>query len=298
MRRPPATLALVLAAAACLPESRPPPGRAAFLVSAGPAAEARAPLVTADGWSVTFTSALFGGASTSFHDAQGDGCTEYYARSVNVLYDLTLPGLKPVAFAAAEGTCLQALFIEAMPAYGALGPGVDPGAQALLLLAAADAPRGATRPFAAMLVQGEAIREQARKSFVWPLFFDRYAVACAEDTRAFATEINSEAELAITIEFRLGALLGDQLGPAAVQRFDPFADADVDGDGAISRAELAQVRLASLAGEGDVYRDVKGVRGEPLVRAGVGGRGPTLADFLDAQAMLLPSQRGHSYCAP
>jgi hypothetical protein len=299
LRRPVAPpLALALAAAACLPASRPPPGRAAFFVSAGPEAEAGSAFATADGWSVAFASALFGGASTSFRDEKGDGCTEYYSRSVNVLYDLVPPGPKPVAYAAAEGTCLQALFIEAMPAYSALGPGVDAGAQERLLEAANEAPAGAARPFAAMLVRGEAARGQERKTFAWPLFFDRYAAACATDTGVFPTEVNSEAEFDVTIEFRLERLFGDRLDPAAALRFEPFAAADADADGAVTRAELARVPLAGLAAAGDGYRDAPSVRGAPLVRPAPRGRAPTLADFLDAQAMLLPSQRGQSYCAP
>jgi hypothetical protein len=293
---------VALAGAACLPEGRSPPGRATFLVSAGPAFEARAPVVTDDGWSVVFSSALFGGAAASFHDAEGDGCTEYYARSVSILYDLVQPGPKPVAFAAAEGTCGQVLFIEAMAAYAAVGPGVDPDAQKRLREAAlADAPAGALRPFPAMLVRGEATRGPARKSFAWPLFFDRYAASCAAGRRGIDAEVPSESELEFVVEIRLARLFADRLdGGTASLRFDPFAAADDggDADGVVTRAELRRVPLSGLAAEGDTYRDAPGGRGAPLLPGRVNARGPTLADFLDAQAMLAPAQNGQGYCGP
>jgi hypothetical protein len=300
VRPPPLPLACALAAAACLPESRPPPGIVTFFASAGAAAEAREPVATADGWSVVFASALFGGASTSFYDLKADGCSEYYARSVNILYDLVLPGPKPLGFAAAEGTCRQALFVEAMAAYAALGPGVDPAAPALLFAASADPPEGAARPFAAMLVRGEATRGGERKAFAWPLFFDRFASACPAGAPAFGVTIDSEARFDVTFDFPLGRLFGDALGASAVARFDPFAAADDggDGDGVVTRAELDRVPLSRLAGEGAAYRDAKTGLNVSLVRSRSGGRRPSLADFLDAQALLLPSQGGHSYCLP
>jgi len=100
-------------------------------------------------------------------------------------------------------------------------------------------------------VAGLAIRDKVVKSFKWEFrermgYHDCWPAGGDMEHPTFS--LASNGHLTLNVEMQAEALFRDQLDPAVgMLRFQPFADADTNGDGAVSIGELDAVKLSDLA---------------------------------------------------
>ncbi|HEU4536660.1 MAG TPA: hypothetical protein VFS00_21190 [Polyangiaceae bacterium] len=283
-------LAAALASAGgCLPgDERPPPGIVSVSLEGAPGLDARAPVTTDDGWAVTFDRVLVASSGVSEEgssETTADGvspCEGYYDTSMRAIYDLVVPGPRPLGNFAGLGECgFNVSWGRLGLSPDVLGPGVSlDDVRAIAASAQATGSRG----LPALYVAGSATDGTRQKSFAWPfsprvLFFG----ACGRPRRAlaFRRRFDEGAALAAAVTVHPAWLFADVAdGPAPRLRFGPLADADErgDGDGAITRAELEKLPLADLAGGDGTYALLPST--PPPLDAEGNPRPPALIDFV------------------
>jgi hypothetical protein len=239
MRRGCALLASTLACA-CLPaDVRPPPGEISVELAA--ATDAIRTVVTDDGWTVRFDRVVvtLGGV-----DVEGDDCTEYADADYTRVLDALADRPQKIALVYGLGRCTLELRGRSPEADSLLGDGVTAAEKF-------DFREPGSDPFVrdagtAYLVRGEAVRGAVRKTFALRLRTRRLVYReCTVDGEPLLLESGGRRSIAISV---VPAMLFRSSfdSTQAGLRFEPFARADRDGDGAVTIEELSAVALTDV----------------------------------------------------
>jgi len=211
--------------ATCLPEdARPEPGVAIASASADPGLASG--FITADGWSVTFTTFLL---TVGELDLGGDDCTPYAESDYLRLLDLRQPGPQRLALLHGLGDCDIAFEVRPPTADTVLGAGVDAMTKAAMRTAATD-PFIRERGVAARIA-GSATLGDRTQHFDWSLRTSLEYPDCGR----LAFSPGAESTLNVLVH---GAALF-QVGGADAVAFEPYAAADANGDSMVTLEELS-----------------------------------------------------------
>jgi len=231
---------LVASFPGCVPaDTRPVPGSLTVTVSPSPAIVSG--VVTADGWSVTFERVLvaIGGVRL------GDSCLTYSEPDYDRVLDVTTRGQQKLSITYAIGTCSFGFRVMPPSTDALLGDGVTEDDKTLLRTPGADA--YVARGGIAYSLAGRATRADVTKRF--QLLFRpriRYQSCVLTPDGGDPVDLPSASALVYDIRIEAEALLREDLDAAAALRFDPFANADKNGDGKITLDELRDVPIATV----------------------------------------------------
>lgn len=219
---------LGIALVACLPDdTRPPPGRAVYTISAE---EIASGVHTSDGWDISFRRFLI---SIGNAGSAKDECALYTDDHYLSIFDLVV--LEPRRFATiyALGTC--PLFLEMAPPEwdSVLGAGVDEATRDFLRAPAAGAPSEMEDNGISMQIEGTARKLERTVSFAWSFRRGSFYVTCED------VELTADVEVAIEVQAIASPLFRSRADdPSSELHFDQLAAADADLDGEVTQAEL------------------------------------------------------------
>ncbi|CAN5925580.1 hypothetical protein BH11MYX4_BH11MYX4_06380 [soil metagenome] len=257
---------MVAAFQGCVPaDTRPVPGSLTVTVSPSPGVLGG--VVTADGWSVSFERVLvaIGGVRL------GDSCLTYTEPDYDRVLDVTTKAQQKLSITYAVGTRSFGFRVMPPSTDALLGDGVTEDDKTLLRTPGADA--YVERGGIAYSIAGHATRGAVTKRF--QLLFRprvRYQNCVLVPDGGDPVDLPSASSLVYDIRIEAEAVLREDLDAAAALRFEPFANADTNGDGQITLDELRAVPIATVrdggafeAGTYDV--DDAGVlrQGRPIV---------------------------------
>lgn len=222
----------------CLPgDTRPTPAVLHFTVE--PSAADTDGLTTVDGWQITFERLLVGLGGAGI---DGPGCNTYANAGYERLFDFTVAGRQKLADVYGLGTCGARVRLRTPGDDALLGQGVTAADLAFMRREESDA--FVVQGRRAAYVRGRASRGATTKRFEWSflLGFNLHDCAAARDAGlASELELQGGADLPIPVIIRAEELFRARLDDASELRFDALAEADIDGDQAITLDELAQV---------------------------------------------------------
>ncbi|HEY8073983.1 MAG TPA: hypothetical protein VIF62_07735 [Labilithrix sp.] len=284
---------------ACVPaDTRPTPGTLTLTVS--PSTAVANGVMTTDGWQVVFERVLVGIGDGSLSDQ----CTVYGEANYDRLLDVTHDAGQKLGILHGIGQCDLRFRVSAPSSDAILGEGVAQSDADRLRARAGDAyvPLGGV----AVELTGTATRAGVTKHFT--ISFRpriRYGgCGLVPDAGVPAVDLESNVDLVYDIAIEAEAMLRTDVDAAAPLRFDPFAQADVDGDGIVTLDELRGVPIESVRDGGPFeagtfdYDEDAGVirRGRPLVIVSFGDYVyelllPTLARFRDNGFCVVSSQQ-------
>jgi len=235
----------------CLPaDTRPPPAGVEMTASSGPGT--RGITNTVDGYQIGFEFVRANIGQPYAGDESGDDggpCSEYYSPQYSRLFDfVAVEKPEKVGLAYALGACSFSYFLR-FPNYDAI---IGTGATA------EDGDYMRTPPGSdesmdtgiSLWVSGLATKGDVVKRFKWEFRSFMGLRDCwipDGDAKQTTFTLTSDEKLTLNVEIQAEALFRDQLDPAAgMLRFQPFADADTNDDGAVSMEELDAVKLSEL----------------------------------------------------
>ena len=230
--------ATVWLGAGCLPpDTRPTPG--SVYVSAEPSEAVAHGFTTADGWDIVFDRLLVGLGDVSL---DGDGCNSYSETHYDRLYDFAAGGQQKVGLVYGLGACELRFRMRSPSSDAVLGEGVSQSDVDSMRTEVGDVyvPEGRTT----LYVRGHASRKTITKHFEWSFRHGYTLKNCPAEGdagQASAIQIQGGDELAKQIVVRGEELLRPSADDDAPLRFDLLAEADADGDQAITLDELAKV---------------------------------------------------------
>jgi hypothetical protein len=308
--------AMAVVHAACVPaDTRPPPG--VLTVTVSPSTAIGPGVTTADGWHVTFTRVFVAMGNEGFSDQ----CTVYgeadYDRVVNVgagpgqklgilhgigrcdlRFRLGPPSTDAVLGANVTDEDKTAMETPIPDAYTDSGGGNAGGSGAGIDIAGVATRNGTSKTF--HLIYRRRVRYQRCTAATPP------ADASASDlnqTIAFddagaSVDLSEGQDVAFDLRIEPEAVLRDDVNPSAASlRFDPFAAADVDGDGVISLDELRGVPIASIRDAGPFEAGTYDVDDAGLLRRGRPIVIESLGDFVyELLFPTLPRFRDVGWC--
>jgi len=236
----------------CLPtDTRPPPAAVEMTASSGPGT--RGLTTTVDGYQIGFEFVRMSIGQPYAGDQRGeDGgpCSEYYGPQYTRLFDfVAVEKPEKVGLTYALGDCAFNYFVR-FPNYDAvIGTGATTEDADYMRTPASDDKSMDTG--VSLWVSGLAVNGDVVKSFNWEFReYMGYRECWTPDGTAKQEKFTlaSGGSLALNVEIQAEALFRDQLDPTtAMLRFQPFADADTNGDGAVTLSELESVKLSDLA---------------------------------------------------
>jgi hypothetical protein len=238
--------------AGCLPtDTRPAPAAVELTASSSPGT--RGVTDTVDGYQIGFEFVRASIGQPYPADDRGDDggpCSEYYSPQYSRLFDfVAVEKPEKVGLAYALGTCPFAFFVR-FPNYDViLGTGATVEDGDYMRTAPDGEPSMDTG--ISLWVSGLATKDNVVKTFKWEFrefmgFRDCWLPDGDQKQETFM--LTSGGSLTLNVEIQAEALFRDQLDPSAgMFRFQPFADADTNGDGAVSLSELDAVKLSELA---------------------------------------------------
>jgi hypothetical protein len=240
----------------CLPgDTRPTP--ASLLITAEPSPAVLSGVTTEDGWQISFEKLLVG---IGWVTLNGAACNSYADAAYLRLLDLGVPGQQKVVQVFGLGTCNLMLNLSLWDAQR--GAGVSEGDADFVVMFPNDAgtvlcngqPGGeredSSLQGASVYVRGQAARGDVVKRFEWA-FPLQYVLGLCDPSgdsggdHTLTLRRGEERHLALVV--RAEELLRASPEDGAPLRFDALADADADGDQAISLQELSRV-VVSLPG--------------------------------------------------
>jgi hypothetical protein len=241
-----AAIAGATALSACLPsDTRSEP--ASILVSVEASDATRAGFTTDDGWTITFERFLVGMGSVRMAPEDVPGvttpeCTSYYDAIYDRVFDFArTEGPRKLGLVFALGSCVLHFDIHTPMPEALLGPGVTPDDASLMRLRRTEPQRaGAT----SIGIVGHARRGELTKSFDWSILANYDYGTCGPAP----LELESGDTGAALIVLHGEALF--RVGNDESLAFDPFADADRNGDGDITMDELALETISIGEGGG------------------------------------------------
>ena len=272
---------MVAAFQGCVPaDTRPVPG--AFTVTVSPSQSVIGGVVTADGWSVTFERVLvaIGGVRL------GDSCLTYTEPDYDRVLDVTTKAQQKLSITYAIGTCSFGFRVMPPSTDALLGDGVTEDDKTLLRTPGADA--YVERGGIAYSIVGHATRGDARKNF--QLLFRprvRYQNCVLQPDGGDPVDLPSASSVTYDIRIEAEAFLREDLDAAAALRFEPFANADTNGDGQITLDELRAVPIATVRDGGAFEAGTYDVDDAGLVRQGRPIVIETFGDYV--YEVLIPS---------
>ncbi|MEZ4439569.1 MAG: hypothetical protein R3B72_10800 [Polyangiaceae bacterium] len=251
---------------ACLPgDDRPPPG--SLYVDAEPSAATHAGLTTEDGWQLRFDRFVIALGDIRLHELEGvEGqCNDYSETRYEWLYDFAVAGREKVGLAHGLGRCSIEYSHRTPSSDSVLGTGASQADLDRMILTASDAYAESER--VSTWVVGSASRDGVEKRFDWS-FRRRYELdECPNlEGDGFVSYVTFEAEREATLTLRVAAeeLFRDAVGDEGAFVFGPLADADVDGDGAITFEELDAAPVDAVVGPWDEPSPATRDRGAPV----------------------------------
>ncbi|HEU4410844.1 MAG TPA: hypothetical protein VFS43_36665, partial [Polyangiaceae bacterium] len=303
---------LALGAGRCLPDDeRPPPGVVTVWLEGAEGLGAGAPVVTDDGWSITFERVLVASSGVEDREEEGadedglfasdDGgplCAYYYETEMRAIYDVAAPGRWLLGHFGGLGECgFDVEWGRLGLSPDVLGPGVSID-EVRRIVAGVAAAGGRGVP--ALYVAGVATKGDRRKSFAWPFSPRSIFGACGRgrDALTFRRQLDAGSAHDALVTVHPEWLFADAVDPAKARlRFGPVADADDrgDGDGDVARAELEDFALSVLAGGDGTYAWPDDVP-QPIDPVS-GPRKPSHFDFINLQAGHVLHHDGRDPCA-
>lgn len=227
-------------AAGCLPgDTRPVPERVDATVEPGPGLTYG--IETADGWTIAFDRFLLAAGNFDFEEDDGT-CNSYAEARYDRLFDFAaVKGRQKLGTAYGLGTCRTEFRLRAPSFDAILGPGTTADDVAMMRAEATD--RFADDERMSVLAIGKATRGNESKRFEW-VFRQSYEITdCkALDGEGFVTTLTltEGASSGLPIEVRPEELFRAKADDGAEFLFQPMADADADGDGAVTFDELSK----------------------------------------------------------
>jgi hypothetical protein len=250
--RPLAVGALLLPfASACLPtDTRPPPAEVMLTASSSEQTRTGIPL-TVDGYRIDFERLLLSVGQAQVSEDSAATCSEYSNANYTRLFDFVQVGrAEKVNLVYALGHCAVGFTVRYPNLDAKLQTGATEEDVEFMRTPGSDA--FAQDAGVSVYVIGSATNGSVTKHFAWP-FRERIGYAACwvpdGDTRRTGLDLTSDGNVAVNVEMQAEALFRDQLDPAvAMLRFQPFADADTngDGDGDITLDELDAIELSEL----------------------------------------------------
>lgn len=221
--------ALALGATGCLPsDSGPPPG--SVLVTASGDELSPEGFATDDDWQIRYERVLVSMGNVS------QGCeTSSGSRYLRIL-DLLVPGTQKVALIYARGEDCPFFFeVGGPPKNAVLGDGVGEEDKTFMRTAGSDKyvqDRGV-----AFHIAGSATQADMSLRFAWSFRGNILYIDCIK------LDIESETSQTFDIRMQTSALFDEpnDTSGTATSAFEPYASADVDGDGEITLGELESV---------------------------------------------------------
>jgi hypothetical protein len=244
-------LPLVALGVGCLPtDTRQPPAEVEMTASSSLAT--REGVATVDGYDITFERVLasLGGAyAGDDNDVEGGPCDQYSSPQYTRLFDFVVVA-KPekVGLAFALGSCPFGFVVRFPNPDAIISTGATYDDGAYMRIPKTD--RYATDAGISLYVIGSATRGDVTKRFAWE-FRERIGYRDCwvpdGDTKQTRLALESGGSVSVNIEMQAEALFRDQLDPAVgMLRFQPFADADTNGDDEITLDELDGTELDEL----------------------------------------------------
>jgi hypothetical protein len=253
MRRFVSSLSAAALTFGCLPtDTRPPPAEVEMTASGSDTA--RDGVTTVDGYDVHFERVLasLGGAYVGDEQGEDSGpCSEYSSPQYTRLFDfvaVTKP--EKVGLAFALGSCPFGFVVRFPNPDAIIGTGATEADGEFMRIPKSD--RYATDAGVSLYVIGSATNGSVTKRFEWE-FRERIGYQDCwvpdGDGKRNVLVLETNGSTSVNVEMQPEALFRDQLDPeVGVLRFQPFADADADGDDAITLNELDGILLADLDG--------------------------------------------------
>lgn len=231
---------------ACVPaDTRPVPGSLTVTVSPSPAVAMG--VTTADGWNVTFEHVVV----SIGHASLGNGCNSYSEANYERIVDVASRGGAPedpqkLSILYGIGQCDLRFRVSAPTVDAVLGQDVTEDVKTELRTPGGDpyVPLGGV----AIDMAGSAMRGAVTKHF--HLTFRprvRYGNCKLAEDAGPGVDLASSEALTYDIRIEGEALLRDDVDAAtAALRFEPFANADKDGDGNVTLDELRLVPIETI----------------------------------------------------
>jgi len=249
-----AALWVPFAVVGCLPaDTRPPPAELTVTVSSSPATLEGIPAaLTSDGFDISFERVLANIGQAELVDGPpGTHCNEYSNPGYTRLFDFKQVGARrELGIAFATGRCAFGYSVR-FPNYATL---LDLGAtqEDATLMRTAGSDRVSTDAGVTVYVEGVAVRGAETKHFAWPFRKRVGYVACGslDEGGHFNSGLglSSNQKTSVNLEIHAEGLFGS--GPDMLAHFQPFADADANGDGEIAFDELWSVPLEAVVAAG------------------------------------------------
>lgn len=228
-----------LGATGCLPgDTRPVPERVDATVEPGPGL--RDGIVTADGWTISLQRFLLATGNLDFENDDVT-CNSYAEARYDRLFDFTaVTGREKLGTAYGLGSCAVEFRLRAPSFDVLLGPGATASDVEFMRIEASDRFEEGER--VSLLAIGTATRGEEKKQFEWVFRRSYELTNCKKDGGGFTTtlELTEGASSELRIEVRPEELFRSLPDDAAELRFQPMADADADGDGAVTMEELSK----------------------------------------------------------
>ena len=238
----------------CLPgDTRPPPGVIHFLVE--PSAAVTDGVTTADGWHIVFEKLLVGLGNTGLFEEPL--CNKYADGGYDRLFDLTVPGKQALSDVYGLGTCNPYFSMSSPSSNAPLGQGVTAQDRASMRVTDPGGDAARFHGYKAVYLRGRATRDAVTKTFAWSFRVGIGRSACgswgdmgfvASTTRV---HLRSDEEISLALEVHGEELFREGLSAESPLRFDAIADADADGDQAITLEELFLAPDPDPSPEGD-----------------------------------------------
>jgi hypothetical protein len=175
-----------------------------------------------------------------------------------------------------------------------LGAGVSSADELMMRSPGSDA--YLTNVGSALDVAGVAVRGADAKRFHWSFRRVSQYRDCAlspTDPATAGVTLRSNDALTYDLRVEVEAIFRDDVDPAAASlRFDPFAAADSDGDGAVTLAELASIPVAMSATTPTGLADGNPETGG-LAEAGIDHALDAASDVVGDGKIVPPARAGH-----
>lgn len=237
---------------ACLPtDTRTPPG--SFSSTASGSDATRSGFTTSDGWDVAFDRVLVGIGRVNLGSGEGQSgsCNRYSNRGYMRLLDMQVAGAQKLNLGYALGQCSVSFRVSYPGNEAALGTHVSQADLTFMNTGKPDGYEDASRAGVAVYVKGTATRTGTVKRFDWTFRRQVSFTSCGDDDTDAGTRgvsLHSDNAFTADIAVHAEALFGDSRDPAAAKlRFQPYADADTNGDGEITLDELGKVPIQSAS---------------------------------------------------
>lgn len=245
-------------------DTRPTPGTLTLTVSPSPAVANG--VVTVDGWAITFDRVLVAMGNAGL----GEACAVYAEANYDRILDVTSKGDQKLGILHGIGQCDVDFRMEAPSVDALLGDGVTEADKTALRTPGGDpyVPLGGVSADIALSATRGGVTKRFHLSFRSRI---RYRDCAFAPDSGPAVDLESNVDLTYDLRVEAEVMLRDDVDAASSLRFDPFANADANGDGVITLDELRAIPIGAVrdggAFEAGTYEigEAGTVRGVPIV---------------------------------